>query len=117
MIDGQWSIIREADSSYYCHAWGVGMQSTKALHEEMERMGFFTKGRDRPTFKQWDAYLWTKGWKKSNNCKPEFKKRKLAVFTQKRPGQVNLRGNLTHTAIEEQDGDWWSSKLGNGPAI
>lgn len=102
--DGEWKVTGPKTCKYNCIEWSL-CQSAKWLWNQVDKAG----DKDgKVEVEDFDAFYKKKGYTKcgtsSADCKPECKKRKVALFAK--------AGKPTHAAKEVADGGWWESKLG-----
>ncbi len=104
-------------SKYNCFALTCGRTDT--VIDELDAEKFGDNDGYLSEVEDWDAFYKNQGYTDSKNCKPECRKRKVAIFgsevynrnfRNKRQGQRYVY--VKHAAIETMDGDWWESKLG-----
>ena len=107
--DGEWKVTGEATCKYNCIEWSL-CQDDEWVWPQVD-----DAGDDDGTVEisDFDEFYQDKGFTicgtSSADCRPECRKRKVALFAK--------NGEPTHASKEILDGGWWESKRGKNIKI
>jgi hypothetical protein len=99
---GGFKVTDRKTLQYNCIAWSVGI-TDRWIWTEVDSVYGDKDGQ--VSVSDFDRFYAAFGYTISDDCQPEYQKRKIALF-------VNEAGEPEHAAREMHDGGWWESKKG-----
>lgn len=107
--EGDWKVTGEKDCKYNCIEWSL-CKDDEWIWDQVDNAGNKNSDVEISDFDEfYKKQGLTKCGESSSECKPECKKRKVALFAKK--------GEPQHAAKETKDGGWWESKRGKNVKI